>query len=48
MPKPLQVAHNKLDEAVLRILDINTKATEPEILAALLMKYTELQDSKMF
>jgi hypothetical protein len=48
MPKPLQAVHNKLDQAVLRILDINANATEPEILAALLMKYTELQDSKIF
>ncbi len=48
MPKPLQSVHNKLDQAVLRILDINANATEPEILAALLMKYTELQDSKIF
>ena len=48
MPKPLQVAHNKLDQAVLKILDINANASEPEILAALLMKYTELQDSKIF
>lgn len=48
MPKPLQVAHSKLDQAVLRILDINANATEPEILAALLMKYTELQESKIF
>jgi hypothetical protein len=47
MPKSLQVVHNKLDQAVLRILDINTNATEPETLAALLMKYSELQDSKI-
>jgi len=48
MPKPLQAVHYKLDQAVLRILGINANATEPDILAALLMRYSELQDSKIF
>jgi hypothetical protein len=48
MPKPLLLAHNKLDSTVLKIMGIQSDASEPEILAALLTKYTELQEQKIF
>jgi hypothetical protein len=47
MPKDLSKAHENLDKLVLKILDIDSNATESQILASLFTFYSDLQTKQL-